>query len=252
MNGKQNMASPLMRGAISCAVACGAFLTGPWCVGAAVANADLVGLGGSGSSGGVDVLGVDVLGGGTARSGSGATSRVNAVSTAPSARTVVIHTKSSAAQPELSVVPATATAPMTARPAVAMGAPVVEAAVPAAPPPAAPMPAAGPISVPPPVGPVVYPPAPEAIPISPTSQPRPGRGIGPADTFSPPQRIPDSFRAGYAEYLRAADTGDLVAEALPGVVGIAGFTLAGAYAGYRQAKAVQQALLAPVPTSILL
>jgi hypothetical protein len=40
--------------------------------------------------------------------------------------------------------------------------------------------------------------------------------------------------------------------AVPGVAGIAGFTLVGAYAGYRQAKALQRALLAPVPTSFLL
>ena len=65
-------------------------------------------------------------------------------------------------------------------------------------------------------------------------------------------RIPDSFRVGYAEYLRAATTSDLVVAALPGVAGIAGFTLVGAYAGYRQARAVQRALLAPVPTRILL
>jgi hypothetical protein len=39
---------------------------------------------------------------------------------------------------------------------------------------------------------------------------------------------------------------------LPGVAGIAGFTVLGAYAGYRQAKALQAALLAPVPTRILL
>ena len=45
---------------------------------------------------------------------------------------------------------------------------------------------------------------------------------------------------------------DILAAALPGAAGIAGFTLIGAFAGYRQAKAVQRALLAPVPTSILL
>ena len=67
-----------------------------------------------------------------------------------------------------------------------------------------------------------------------------------------PTKIPDSFRVGYAEYLRAASTADLFVAALPGVAGIAGFTLLGAYAGYRQARAVQAALLAPVPTSILL
>jgi hypothetical protein len=85
-----------------------------------------------------------------------------------------------------------------------------------------------------------------------TSQPGPGRQLRPAQSPSLPSRIPDSFRAGYPEYLRSATTGDLVAAALPGVAGIAGFTLLGAYAGYRQAKAVQQALLAPVPTSVLL
>ena len=65
-------------------------------------------------------------------------------------------------------------------------------------------------------------------------------------------RFPESFRVGYAEYLRAATTTDLFVAALPGVAGIAGFTLLGAYAGYRQARAVQAALLPPVPTRILL
>ena len=65
-------------------------------------------------------------------------------------------------------------------------------------------------------------------------------------------RMPDSYRAGYAEYLRAADIGDLFIAALPGTAGIAGFTLVGAYVGYRQARALQKALLAPAPTRILL
>ena len=69
---------------------------------------------------------------------------------------------------------------------------------------------------------------------------------------SPRAKIPDGFRVGYAEYLRAATTSDILAAALPGAAGIAGFTVLGAYAGYRQAKAIQQALLAPVPTSVLL
>ncbi len=64
--------------------------------------------------------------------------------------------------------------------------------------------------------------------------------------------ISDSYRAGYAEYLKSASTSDLVVAALPGVAGIAGFTLVGAYAGYRQARALKKALVAPAPTSILL
>ena len=62
--------------------------------------------------------------------------------------------------------------------------------------------------------------------------------------------LPDSFRVGYHEYLRTASTSDLFVAALPGVAGIAGFTLVGAYAGYRQARGLQKALLAPVPTSV--
>jgi hypothetical protein len=45
---------------------------------------------------------------------------------------------------------------------------------------------------------------------------------------------------------------DILAAALPGVAGIAGFTLLGAFAGYRQAVGLQKALLAPVPTRIVL
>jgi hypothetical protein len=221
-------------------------------VGAAVANADLLGIGGGD---GVEVLGVHVIGGSEQprRSGGGVsspTARVSGVSTAPSARTVVIRAEGPAAQPDLSLQQA-------AVPAVVRSVPVADA-VPAAPPPAAPPAAApepltGPLPAPPPAAPlVVRPPAPEGIPISTTKQPGPSRGIGPAKTFPPPTRVPDSFRVGYAEYLRSASTSDLLAAALPGVAGLAGFTIAGAYAGYRQAKAVQQALLAPVPTSILL
>jgi hypothetical protein len=65
-------------------------------------------------------------------------------------------------------------------------------------------------------------------------------------------RVPDSYRAGYSEYLRSATTGDLLVAALPGVAGIAGFTLIGAYVGYRQARALQQALVAPVPARIVM
>ncbi|RDH75539.1 hypothetical protein DVS77_26460 [Mycolicibacterium moriokaense] len=99
----------------------------------------------------------------------------------------------------------------------------------------------------------------------PETEGQPARAVPPAPAPSAPPakspvapigpgvvRIPDSFRAGYAEYLRTATTGDLLAAALPGVAGIAGFTLIGAYAGYRQAKAIQRALHAPVPTRVML
>jgi hypothetical protein len=94
-------------------------------------------------------------------------------------------------------------------------------------------------------------PAPAAPPAAPS--PTAPQGKDPlASGDSEVARVPDSFRVGYMAYLRAANTGDLVAAALPGVAGIAGFTLVGAYAGYRQARALHKALLAPAPTSILL
>ena len=242
------MNGPLMRSAIGCAIACGAVVAGPSIAGIGVAKADLLGVGG----GNVNVLGVDVLGGGQgARSGSaaGRVSSLPAVSTAPSTRNVVIRAKPEAAQvdPKFS---AASFDTVAAAPAVALGAPI------AGPLPAAmgsQIPEAGPFSVSPPAAPAVRVPAPDAVPVPSTVEPGPGREVAaPADRFSPAAKIPDSFRVGYAEYLRAATTTDLFVAALPGVTGIAGFTLVGAYAGYRQARAVQVALLAPAPTSVLL
>jgi hypothetical protein len=123
-----------------------------------------------------------------------------------------------------------------------------------------------PAFVPPTLGeaPVVVPLA-APPPVVPEPEGRPAPGAPPAPSPLSPiakdplaskdsgaTRIPDSFRAGYAEYLRSANNTDLFIAALPGVAGIAGFTLLGAYAGYRQARAVQAALLAPVPTQVLL
>ena len=104
-------------------------------------------------------------------------------------------------------------------------------------------------------------PAPDSV--EPEASQRPGGPLAPSPAVRQPKspltpgnsgavRNPDSYRVGYAEYLRSADTGDLFVAALPGVAGITGFTLVGAYAGYRQAKALQRALLAPAPTSFLL
>ncbi len=226
-------------------------MVGPALVGSPVAKADLVSVGG----GGVDVLGIKVLGSGASQKpgsggpATGGVSRSTAVSTAPSTRSVVIRAQRPAVQPDQWVEPAVSALPVAYAPAVALAAPEIEA-VPAAPPP----PAAVPLVVPPPLpaAPPVLLAAPEALPIPATIEPGPGRHVAPADSYPPPAEIPDSFRVGYAEYLRAATTSDIVFAALPGVAGIAGFTILGAYAGYRQARGVQAALLAPVPTRIVL
>ncbi len=240
------MNGPVMRSAVGCLIACGALTVGPSLFGTAMARADLLGGGG-----GINVLGVDVLGSGkTKTSGGGAVggpARLGAVSTAPSTRSVVIRTNGPAAQPAVAqTIPAASIAPAAYAPATMMGAPLIDT-VPAAPQ----LPAAAPLAVLP-AAPAVRPPAPQAVVIPSTSAPGPGLPLAPADSHRPSVKIPDSFRFGYAEYLRAATTSDLFAAAVPGVAGIAGFTLIGAFAGYRQAKALQRALVAPVPTSILL
>lgn len=158
-------------------------------------------------------------GGGAPRVGvTGRATNLARVSTAPSARTVVVRRATGTVDPA-SALP---TGPRS--PVVALAAPPDEPLEPE--------------SRPAPVGP---------------RSPAAARGKDPlAPGGAGAVRVPDSFRVGYAEYLRSADTGDLVVAALPGIAGITGFTLIGAYAGYRQAKALQRALLAPVPTSILL
>jgi hypothetical protein len=241
------MTGQLMRGAVGCVIACGAAIVGPAIVGTAVAKADLAGVGGSD----INVLGIARLGSGSSGSGksrvaTGRDASLVAVSTAPSARSVVIRATFPAAQADSTTYPASVDAVGEAA-AAGLGTPIVEA-VPAAPQ----TPPAAPLSVPPPAAPIVYGPPPQAVPAPSTVQPGPVHGVAPAEPFSPPAEIPDSFRVGYADYLRSATMGDLFAAALPGVAGIAGFTLAGAYVGYRQARAVQAALLAPVPTRVLL
>ena len=103
--------------------------------------------------------------------------------------------------------------------------------------------------------PAPSPPVPEGRP-APAGPPAPAPAPRTENPLAPNNsgggRIPDSFRVGYAEYLRAATATDIFVAAMPGVAGIAGFTIIGAYAGYRQAKAVQAALLPAVPTRILL
>ena len=59
----------------------------------------------------------------------------------------------------------------------------------------------------------------------------------------PPANVGDnnalsaSFRVGYAQYLRTANTAQIAALAVPGVVSILALTGAGGLVGYRQAKA---------------
>jgi hypothetical protein len=248
------MNGSLTRSAIGCAIACGAFIVGPSLVGMTAANADLLGVGGGG--GGVDVLGVDLLGGGGKNSVNGGHTRLSAVSTAPSTRSVVIRSKSSAVSPAAETTPEPAIVPAAYAPPTMMGSPLVEALPTAPAPSVTPPPAAVPLAgglLPLPAAPAVGPPAPRALPVIPsTSAPSPGRPLAPADPLRPPTKIPDTFRVGYSEYLRSASNMDILAAALPGVAGIAGFTLLGAFAGYRQAVGLQKALLAPVPTRFVL
>jgi len=215
-----------------------------------IANADALG----GISPDINVLGIDVLGNGNGKrshTGTGVTGLSN-VSTAPSTRSVVIRDTSSAAQakPEVSPVSAVVTEGNSAP--IASAAPIVDAVPATALGVTPPVPAAVPAPAKPPAAPAIRPAAPNALPIPATAEPRPGHSHVPAATRPAPARIPDSFRVGYAEYLRAATTTDLVVAAVPGLAGIAGFTLIGAYTGYRQARAVQVALLPPVATRIFL
>jgi hypothetical protein len=48
-----------------------------------------------------------------------------------------------------------------------------------------------------------------------------------------------TFRAGYADYLRAATVGELAAVAVPGTAGILVITALGGLVGFRQARAAQ-------------
>lgn len=156
----------------------------------------------------------------------GRSSNLPSVPSAPITRNIIIRGTPSTARPAGTPAPAIVPPALRQAPAV----------VPlAAPPPSEPVPEGRPA---------------RAAPPAPAPAPRTKNPLAP--TNSGPGGIPNSFRVGYAEYLRAATTTDLIVAALPGVAGIAGFTVLGAYAGYRQAKALQAALLAPVPTRILL
>ena len=125
--------------------------------------------------------------------------------------------------------------------------------------PPAPPPLAPPVIVPPaivlPPAPVIVPPGapegrqePPASPIPVTQQPRANNPFAPPESFGP-SPVPDSFRVGYPEYLRAATVPDLMIFALPGVAGMTLLTAAGGALGFRQARVAAQAALLLTPAA---
>lgn len=132
------------------------------------------------------------------------------VPTAPSSRTIVIRS----APPTAPAVQAPA-APVAPAPVVAPPVPVIPAPMPSAPPAGAP-------------------PAAPSAPSAPAPQSEP-----PASQPISVPAVPESFRIGYADYLRTASTSDLLFAVLPGLGGIVLMTAAGGVAGFRQARAAQ-------------
>ncbi|WP_135454546.1 hypothetical protein [Mycobacterium sp. DL99] len=138
------------------------------------------------------------------------------VPTAPSSRQIVIRS----APPKAPAAPAPA---VPAAPVVPVApAPVVVPPVPVIP---APVPSAPPAGVPP------------AAPSAPSS-PAPRSEPPSAQPLSVPS-VPESFRLGYADYLRTASTSDLLLAVLPGLGGMVLMTAAGGVVGFRQARAAQ-------------
>ncbi|WP_243858593.1 hypothetical protein [Mycobacterium sp. DL440] len=135
------------------------------------------------------------------------------VPTAPSSRTIVIRS----APPKLPAAPAPAiaTPPVAPAPVVAPPAPVISVPVPAAPP-------------------VGMPPAVPSAPTNPALRSEP-----PAAQMVSVPAVPESFRLGYADYLRMASTSDLLFAVLPGLGGMLLMTAAGGAVGFRQARAAQ-------------
>jgi hypothetical protein len=205
------------------------------------------------------------LGGGEVpQSGGAARATDLAPSTAPTTREVVIRAEPPAARgdsgPRLAPVPAFVPPVAEVVPPVAEVVPPVAEVVPpeAEGVPPAPPEIVPPVIVPPaivlPPAPVVVPPAPAgrpeppASPIPATQQPRANNPLAPPDSFGP-SPMPDSFRIGYPEYLRAATVPDLMIVALPGVAGITMLTAAGGALGFRQARGAAQAALLLTPAA---
>ncbi|MHC9292874.1 hypothetical protein ACRCUN_10420 [Mycobacterium sp. LTG2003] len=138
------------------------------------------------------------------------------VPTTPSSRGIVVR----AAPPATPAVPAAPVAPVVPVPIVVPPVPIALPALPAAPS------GGGAPSAP-------AAPSPDAPKFEPPSAPPP------AANPSAPQAVPESFRIGYADYLRAASTSDLLFAVLPGVAGLTLLTAAGGAIGFRQARAAQ-------------
>ncbi|MCV7161277.1 hypothetical protein H7J55_27805 [Mycolicibacterium brisbanense] len=176
-------------------------------------------------------------GGGAATSGRiGRAPNLAPVPTAPSSRQIVIH-----AQPAEAPSAPRHAAPEAAPPSIAApSAPVVAAPVPpVAPPdmivlPLPPLPEVAPAAPSGGGGAHAAPPAVPSAPqvTAPTAQP-------PQHVTSPINAIPETFRVGYADYLRVSTTTDLVFAVLPGLAGMVLLTAAGGAVGFRQARAAR-------------
>lgn len=176
-------------------------------------------------------------GGGASTSGRiGRAPNLAPVPTAPSSRQIVIH----AAPAEAPSAPAH-TAPEAQSPSIASpSAPVVAAPVP--------------VVVPPPMIVLPLPPLPEVAPPAPSGgggapaapPPAPSAPHVTAPSAQSPKHaaptipaIPETFRIGYADYLRASSTTDLIFAVLPGLAGMVLLTAAGGAVGFRQARAAR-------------
>ncbi|MGV0812711.1 hypothetical protein ABQF34_12185 [Mycolicibacterium boenickei] len=156
-------------------------------------------------------------GGGAPRSGNvGRAPNLAPVPTAPSSREIVVRSSPpKAPSAPAPAVPAAPVVPVVPAPVVVPAVPVIVAPAPSAPPvgasPSAP-------SAPNMPAPASEPPSPQPLSV-PT--------------------VPESFRIGYADYLRTASTRDLLFAVLPGLGGMVLMTAAGGVVGFRQARAAQ-------------
>jgi hypothetical protein len=176
-------------------------------------------------------------GGGAATSGHiGRAPNLAPVPTAPSSRQIVIR-----AQPPEAQSASVESAPEAQPPSVA------ESAAPAV---AVPVPVVAPpdmIVLPLPPLPDVVPPAPSGgggVPAAPPAAPSTPQLTEPSAQAPQPttpaiSAIPETFRIGYADYLRVANTTDLLFAVLPGLAGMVLLTAAGGAVGARQARAAR-------------